>query len=903
MGRASQAIGKGMAGGGRDTRGSRSSGSGYSFDVGSTLGYPRSASRMAIVPTDLGAQLGSAFGASRGSQLAASEDGPTALLSEILEVPDDIDSLIHAALAGSGGDQPDDHSDEVPVESVLYTVRGDETSINGPRVVVEAEVVRAPAFEGRPSLQIRYVGIDGEGGDNQTISFSGGSPRPALGYRPKWTAVLATTPAGLAEQMRVHWTEALEELKEDPDPRLAVFLTGAGGMEAALAVLASDIPTASKYVLLQGLMDPGGQIQYKGISLDASGLSQQIILASEGDSDSLSWLAEVRDKQILTSLSEVTGFRSVAGADYRLSLWDRQGKHLINAVTADSGDDQLDFSSIRSIIRHGEMQRKVNRTLSGAKGLVGDDSGARHSEDHSGAVIDEWSDLGIPEDWFFEETRSYLEQMFYQSIPVQFAMAFVPPQEDMAEPSALAKKIRALITKSSTDRSGYILPHARTEGTLRQTFASLYDVDTKIAGEDRVRRILRAVHAAITAADDAGPDDVGTLLVVHDVLAYAQWKRQEVLAVAQIRKADKRRQIADERARAARRRAKESADRKKQAVKYALTAGRVEEIALEYSNQLARSKKSIVIEDPIPNKVLSQTQSRLEQAKLRHDAASKWMSDAAEHQRWADGISTNPALVAAKQRMILERNLALSEQSEAEKEKRAAEKEMADATHDLGLFAEAQEKFSELIEETRAENAARIAREEAARADREALRQWERERHLQRLREAEQRKEEERRRRQEAERLRREEADRRQTEVNLRQQEKADAAKKALKPQLERLFALPDEAPFWRRRSLEQSKVLLQLEILRLQAGIEGPLNPPFTGGRIWPKMLSVKEQYLGVVEKVVDYGVYVSLPAGVDGLIRGTWAREAYSAGDHVGVEIVDMPYRKPIVLKPVSK
>ena len=55
-------------------------------------------------------------------------------------------------------------------------------------------------------------------------------------------------------------------------------------------------------------------------------------------------------------------------------------------------------------------------------------------------------------------------------------------------------------------------------------------------------------------------------------------------------------------------------------------------------------------------------------------------------------------------------------------------------------------------------------------------------------------------------------------------------------------------------------------------------------------------------MKKVADYGAFVSLPAGADGLVRSCSATTTFAAGQLVIVEIADMPYGKPIVLKRIE-
>ena len=66
--------------------------------------------------------------------------------------------------------------------------------------------------------------------------------------------------------------------------------------------------------------------------------------------------------------------------------------------------------------------------------------------------------------------------------------------------------------------------------------------------------------------------------------------------------------------------------------------------------------------------------------------------------------------------------------------------------------------------------------------------------------------------------------------------------------------------------------------------------------------MLCRGERYLGTVKKLTDYGAFVSLPAGADGLLRRSDASALLSVGQLVIVEITDMPYGKPIVLTRVA-
>lgn len=66
-----------------------------------------------------------------------------------------------------------------------------------------------------------------------------------------------------------------------------------------------------------------------------------------------------------------------------------------------------------------------------------------------------------------------------------------------------------------------------------------------------------------------------------------------------------------------------------------------------------------------------------------------------------------------------------------------------------------------------------------------------------------------------------------------------------------------------------------------------------------WAKMLSSGDEFLGIVKKVTEYGAFVSLPAGADGLLHFENGQCKIVEGDRVLVVLVDMPVGKPIVLR----
>lgn len=894
MGRASQAIG--TSGGRSSTSGrssgvSGSSGSAYYPSLApTTFGASGPLSRRFVVTDGLDSLLETVLGPIPQSRLASSDAGPTNFLSQILGVPDDIDSLVQIALESedSGGSRTVSADD--PVESVLYTVRSDDSNPAEPRIVVEAEVVHDSTFEGSPTVQIRFVGNGATGGPAPDLALRSGA-RSTLGYRPSWTPVLVRTPSELAEQMRVRWGEAIAELREGADPRMSTFLTGIRGTEAAVAVLNSSQSPASKFVHLQGLLDPEGPIQFQGLGLDAPTFAEQIRKANDGDGDSLNWLEAIQQEQLLTSLAEVTGTDLAAEADYRLSRWRQQAMDLVDAVTMNAADAEFDFARIRSVLTTkaelAAMEAKLAQALREVRPPTREVLN-RLAGRMAGNATTNWmidvppsddssAEYGLLEDWFFEETRFYLQARLRQSLPVQFAAALTPPAGRARIQAALAEEVRRLADESSTDPSDYSMkPVARAHRRTGSSWGlGASHVDSHV---DRAERIVQAVHRVLAVVGAAGDDDLGTFIVALEVLGYAQWKRDELRAGVQAQEIEQQRREAAERSREAQRRSHAATGRDEEARNFGVAAVDLERVVRRYAETLAREPRAIIIQDPLPDSVQSAARARLEHAKAREAAADEWLAAAQERERWAEAKAASAATRGIEEQLREEREAAVAEQADATAEQRAAQDEQRAASTELTAFTEVRRRFEELIRPVREEN------ERRKRAEAEERRQ----------------REEEQRRRQAAERDRQEAANKRQEELNQAQQDRAKAAKDAIGRELERLLALPSSAPFWRRKALEASRASLEESILRLQAEIASPLVPPRTRSKVWPNMLSRNERYLGTVKKIADYGAFVSLPAGADGLLRGS---RSFTPGQLVIVEIVEMPYGKPIVLKLVEE
>lgn len=899
MGRASRAIG-GSGKGASSGRRSSGGGSPYSPLAGPSLGSSSVLSRF-FGGDGLDSLLQPALGPALQSPLVASGSGPTSFLSELLGVPDDLDALVRAAMDGAQSDATTSAEDD-RVESVLYTVRSDDSMPAEPRIVVEAEVVHDSAFEGQPNLQVRFVShTEPDGVPSSDRSRQPGG-RSTLGYRPSWTPTLVRTPADLAEQMRVRWREAMDELRHGVDPRMSTFLAGFSGMESALAVLTSSQSSASKYVLLQGLMDPDGTLQFQGLGLDAGTFAAQIRAASAGDEDALSWLEEIRREQVLTSLAEVTGSDLAAEADFRLSRWHNQGTSLIEAVTINAQEADFDFSMIRSLLtmkadthaRREELRAKIaerrasssDEAISGAYTSILDSLESDDSSEDSGGY-------GLLEDWFFEETRDYLQFRLRRSLPGQFAAALVAVSPDGDGLAALAAEVRKLAQESSVNPKDYSeKPDSGVASGLGR-FARLYgDSSRRDARTDRIGRIVQAVRHVVVDLEAAEKDDLGTLVVAQEVLTYAQWKRDELLAEKQLQAVEEQKFAARERASMAQQRSIEAAQRAAEASKVRGVARDVEQIVGQYAEALTRTTGSVAIQDPLPDSSESLVDGRIEQAKAREVAAAEWLAAAEERERWAAAEALRAATPTINERLLQERDAAAAEQSEAKAERQAASAELQEAADDETFVSDARSRFDDLIRPVREENRRR-AEAEAERRRQQMARQEEERRQ----------RAEAQRKQQAAERERQDAANQRQEEANQRQMERARLAKDALAPELERLLSLPDSASIWRRKTVAATRASLEQKISRLQAEIAAPLVPPRTRSKAWPNLLSTSERYLGTVKKLTDYGAFVSLPAGADGLLRMSDARTAFTAGQLVIVEISDMPYGKPIVLRLVSR
>ena len=555
----------------------------------------------------------------------------------------------------------------------------------------------------------------------------------------------------------------------------------------------------------------------------------------------------------------------------------------------------FEFSLIRSILtsRAGIQERIAESRANAAE--------ARESNpEHADLMDSTWdkfeksigntpAEYGLLEDWFFEETRAYLTARFRQSLPGLFAAALTPPSGEGGAHAALLEETRRLADESSTDLNDYLDEPDSASNVGRGISTAWFRESSSMSTDlHRRERIVQAVRRAITEAEAARDDDLGTLVVAQEVLGYAHWKRDEIRAGKQTQEVERQRMAAAQRSKAAQQRADAAKLRDESARENADTARNVEQLVQTLAEAMSRSTSLIDLPDPFPE---SEAQARIEDAKEWEAAASAWLAAAEERERWAASEEEQAATPGVREQLRAERDAAVAEQSDAKAERQAAREQQQAAHTDLILFTEARARFEELIRPAREENLRRVqAAEERQRQ--ETARQAE----ANRKRAVEQRK------KQAVERERQEAANQRQEENNRRQQDRARAAKAAIGPELERLRGLPDSAPAWRRKALAATRTSLEQTILELQAGIVAPLVPPRTKSTTWPNMLSRTERYLGTVKKLTDYGAFVALPAGADGLLRWSDASATLSPGELVIVEIIDMPYGKPIVLARVA-
>lgn len=676
--------------------------------------------------------------------------------------------------------------------------------------------------------------------------------RSTLNFRPAWTPALVATPAQLADQIRLHWADAAQEIEDGADPRMLSFIAGIPGMNSAVAILNSSQPTASKMVLLQGLLDPEGPIQFQGVGLDHDSVAEQIQLAKSGEEASLRWLDAVQREHVLTAFAEITGAEAVAEADYRLDAWHVQATALIDSATLDEKELPKRIKKKNKKDSDSWVGAAVNRMVNG------------------------WLEKEARER---EETRAFLHERVRWSLPWLFTVALSPAASGADLAATLAEEVRALASASSPDPNDY---------HMNEFMVALQSEhpDRNLLPSDMQRAVL-AVRRTLVALEEVGDDDLGTLVAAQAVLADAKSKRDKIRSVRQMMELVEHWGAAEQRQKQARQRADAAQKRAQEGQQHADAARSLERLAHQYGAALKDHSRPITINDTAMEQWQRAHSDRIAQAQVRGDAAAVRLRAAEERERWAreeGALATDPDV---NEKLRAEGLAAAEEQTEALEEQQAAKDENQAAEEDLALIAEEHSKYEELMRPVRAENERR--RQAQQRSD---------------LEERARREEQDRRKRAE-QREREAAADRRQERVNQQQQEVAGIAKRALAADVEELLALPVRASAWRpgaRAALAERRRSLEESILKLQNAIRGPLSPPRTKSKVWPPMLSPGDRYLGVVKKIKDYGAFVTLPAGAEGLLRDPIVASQLITGQRIVVEITSTPYNKPIVLKGIE-
>ncbi len=789
------------------------------------------------------------------------------VITEFLEVPNDLDSLVRAALEREDASR----NDTDPVESVAFTVRTHESDSDSSNVVVEVEVVRSADFEGSPSVHLRFV-------EAQRGSPAGNRDRDVLTtlfYRPSWSPELVETPSEMAQQMRVHWRAAVEELERGVDPRAMTFLAAAGGMETAIAILNSPQTVTSKFIQLQGVLDPDGDVEFQGIRLDAESIAQQICQANEGDPESLEWLGVVEGDHVLTSLAEVTGLRFAAQADYQLERWRAQADALIVTVTSEASREGVDLSSLRS-------ERLESAALLGPQASGPDDAELQRLR-FLIALRKAAGLSGLAEDWFLEDVRAVLRARFEGSLPNRFALALTPAEDENEIREAVANEARRLAAESSSALKDPAFALLSKPGSPRdRSFFSLGGPDPRRPFAHRLERFAQAVQAAVRAVSEAADDDLGSLLAAREVLAYAEWRHSVVRASSVASELYDRNEASQVRAKQAAKRADQAKKRRRARQAQSDLVRGIDASVEALKEKFASTTASITIGEPLPEPTLAAAESRLAKAVERGSVAEKWLADAHDDERWYISQLGQSQLPTLQAWIEDAHDSAVKEQARARGEQQEAAREQSEASRHLRDVLAARERFLAGVRDVVETNELRRTREMEMR--RAAAAAQERERQIQR-----QIVEEERARRATAE------AQRKHT--NEKRSARNRVAKVTITKLISELLNLPAAAPFWRRRALSSRRAEIMAQLREAQAEIAMLLGSDRE--RPHPRLvLSPLDRYLGEVRKRADYGLFVKLPAGTDGLLRGAEA-DGLNIGEFVVVEIVEIPLAKPVVLR----
>lgn len=98
---------------------------------------------------------------------------PSSLLAQLLDVSDDVVSVVSAVVDHASRGEPSLRDGHTSVESVALTVGLDESDPSEPRIVFAADVARARDYAGEPTLTVRFV---------SNVNFGEPPPSTARGF-------------------------------------------------------------------------------------------------------------------------------------------------------------------------------------------------------------------------------------------------------------------------------------------------------------------------------------------------------------------------------------------------------------------------------------------------------------------------------------------------------------------------------------------------------------------------------------------------------------------------------------------------------------------------------------------------------------------------------------------------
>ena len=205
-------------------------------------------------------------------------------------------------------------------------------------------------------------------------------------------------------------------------------------------------------------------------------------------------------------------------------------------------------------------------------------------------------------------------------------------------------------------------------------------------------------------AEAAGDDDLGTLVVAQEVLAYARWKIDGIRARKQTQEIERQAQAAAQRS-TERRSSAQTPRSRETKLREDHRCGTKPGAARSDAPERCPDTNLIVLPDPFP---VSEARARLEQAQEWEAAASAWLAAAEERERWAAGEAERAATPNVLEQLQAERDAAVAEQADAEAERRSAQAQQREARADLEVVIEARAKFEELIRPVREENLRRV---------------------------------------------------------------------------------------------------------------------------------------------------------------------------------------------------